>query len=145
MARAEASVVIKRPAAAIFAFLTDIEKGTQWQASVIEASKTSEGPMGVGATGREVRRFMGRQMESTFEVTEFEPDRKMSFKSTSGPIAMRGRYILEPAVGGTRLSIVVDGELDGLLKLAEPMVVQSVKRQLDADFGTLKELLEGSG
>ncbi|MEK7807225.1 MAG: SRPBCC family protein [Chloroflexota bacterium] len=145
MARTEASVVIKRPAAAVFAFLTDIGKGTQWQASVMEASKTSEGPVGVGATGREVRRFMGRQMETTFEVTEFEHDRKISFKSTSGPIAMRGRYTLEPAVGGTRLSIVVDGELDGVLKLAEPMVVQSVKRQLDADFGTLKDLLEASG
>ena len=58
---------------------------------------------------------------------------------------MRGRYTMEPAVGGTRLSIVVDGELDGLFKLAEPMVVQSVKRQLDADFGTLKDLLEASG
>jgi len=145
MARAEASVVIKRPAAAVFAFLTDLDKGTQWQASVMEASKTSEGPVGVGATGREVRRIMGRQMESTFEVTEFEPDRKISFKSTSGPIAMQGRYTLEPAVGGTRLSIVVDGELDGVFKLAEPMVVQSVKRQLDADFGTLKDLLEASG
>jgi hypothetical protein len=29
--------------------------------------------------------------------------------------------------------------------LAEPMLVQSVKRQLDADFGTLKDLLEASG
>jgi carbon monoxide dehydrogenase subunit G len=145
MARAEASVVIKCPAAAVFAFLIDIGKGTQWQASVTEAGKTSEGPLGVGATSREVRRFMGRQMESTFEVTEFEPDRKITFKSTSGPIAIRARYILEPAAGGTRLSIVVDGELDGVFKLAEPMVVQSVKQQLDADFGTLKNLLEASG
>ena len=143
--RAEASVVINRPAEAIFAFLADIDKRTQWQASLLEVSKTSEGPVGVGATGREVRHIMGRRMESSFEITEFEPDRKISFKSTSGPIAIQGRYTLEPELGATRLSIVVDGELDGTLKLVEPMVVQIVKQQLDADFGTLKLLLEASG
>ena len=96
MARAEASVVIKRPAAAVFAFLTDLEKGTQWQASVMAASKTSEGPVGVGATGREVRRFMGRQMESTFEVTEFEPEGKYLSRAPRGPLPCGAGILWNP-------------------------------------------------
>jgi len=37
MAKAEGSMVINRSASDIFAFLTDIEKGTEWQAELVES------------------------------------------------------------------------------------------------------------
>ena len=100
------------------------------------------GPVAVGTTGREVRQFLGRRMESTYEITEYEPNRKLGFKTTSGPIPMEGGYTLESAGGGTKLDFRIQGDADGFFKLAEPLLVRMVKRQVESDFGNLKDLLE---
>ena len=144
MAKVEVSKVINGLASDIFAYLTDIEKGTEWQAELLEAGQTSTGPMGVGTTIREVRRFMGRRMETVFLITEFEQDQKMSFKSTSAPFPLRGQYTLEGAEEGTRVTFSIEADLSGVFKMAETIVVQSAKRQMDADISKLKTLLEAS-
>ena len=142
MARAEVSVVIDCPADEIFAFLTAIEKGTEWQKELVESTQTSSGPVGAGTTIREVRRFMGRTMEATFQVIDFEPNKKMGFQSIAGPFPISGRYELEPAEGGTRVTIEIEAKLSGAFKMAEPIVVNNAKRQIGVDLGSLKDLLE---
>lgn len=144
MAKAEGSMVINRSASDIFAFLTDIEKGTEWQSELLESSKTSTGPIGLGTTIREVRRFLGRSIESVFQVTEFEPNQKLAFQSTVAPFPMRGQYVLEPEAedGGTRVTFVIEADLSGAFKMAETIVVHTARRQIDADLTKLKALLE---
>lgn len=144
MAKAEVSMVINRSASDIFAFLTDIEKGTEWQVELVEASQTSTGPMAVGTTIREVRRFLGRKLESVFQVTEFEPSQKVAFQSTVAPFPMRAQYALEPEADdeGTKVTFVIEADLSGAFKLAETIVVHTAKRQIDADLTKLKALLE---
>ncbi len=142
MARADMSVVINCPAPDIFAYMTDVVNGTEWQEDLVEAQQTSTGPMGVGTTIREVRQFMGRRLESVFKITEHEPGRKLSFESTSGPLPLRGHYDLEPVAAGTKVIMVVEAELTGVFKMTEPLVVHSAKRQLDTNLTKLKALLE---
>ena len=90
MARAEMSVVINRPAPDVFAYMTDLARGTEWQEDLVEAQQTPTGPMGVGTTIREVRLFMSRRLESVFKITDHNPGRKLSFESASGPLPLRG-------------------------------------------------------
>ena len=85
MAKAQVSIVINRPARDVFAYMTGIDKETAWQADVLEAEQTSTGPMSVGTTVREVRRFMGRRMEVVSEITEFEPDKKCASRVSPHP------------------------------------------------------------
>ncbi len=144
MARAEVTVAINRPAADVFARLIDIDRGTEWQEELVEAKQTSSGPFGVGTTIQEVRRFMGKQIESAFQITEFESGQKMSLESTSGPIPMRAYYILTPVDGGTSLNLAIEAELTGVLKMTEPLVVSTAKKQITADLAKLKELLEAN-
>jgi len=142
MARIEASVTIKRPVEEVFDLVTDIAKTSQWRSGISESSQTSEGPLGVGATMRVVARVMGRQLKTTLEVTEYEPNRKYSTRSTSGPIPYETSYTFEPVAGGTRVIFVGDAQLGGFLKLIEPLVVRQQRRQSEAAFGKLKDLLE---
>ena len=142
MVRAEISVVINRSAEDIFPYLSEVQKAPEWQSGILEANQLSDGPPAVGTTSREVRHIFGRRLETTFEITEFEPHRKLSFKSTSGPFAMQGRYTLVPTEGGTRVTFVLEGKISGILKMAEPIVLGTAKRQMDTDFGNLKVLLE---
>ena len=105
----EHSVVIDRPPADVFRYLTDVEKLPEWQASAIAVS--AEGEMRVGTRLRETRNFIGRQAESMLEVTEYEPDRKFSLRVLSGPLPFEVRHTLTPEDGGTRLDWV--GEAPG--------------------------------
>ena len=142
MARAEASLLIDCPVGKVFAYLTDIPRGTEWQSELVEAHQTSCGPVGVVTTIREVRRFLGRNLETVFTVTEFEPDHRVAFKSVSGPIPMRAHYSLEARGDGTSVTFAVEAELTGVFRMTEPLVVHSAKRQMDTDIAKLKELLE---
>ncbi len=98
--------------------------------------------MGVGATMRYVIRVMGRQRRWTMEVTEYEPNRKYSTRSTSGPFPVQASYTFELVNGGTRVIFVGEGQLGGFLKLIEPLVVRMQQRRYEASFGKLKDLLE---
>jgi hypothetical protein len=129
----------------VFAFLANPENETQWQADLIEAKLTSPGPIGVGATGRDVRKFMGRETVTTWQVTEFEPNQKMAFKVISGPMPFQGAYIFETANGSTRFVYKVTAETSGLSRLFDPLVSRLVRSQGEKQMAALKTALEASG
>jgi carbon monoxide dehydrogenase subunit G len=102
--------------------------------------------VGPGTQFTEVRKFLGRRMESSLEVTEFEPERTFTLKTTSGPVPFTIVQRFEPADGGTRIRVSGEGEPGGFFKVAEPLVGRQVKRMLEHSFATLKDLLEsGAG
>ncbi len=86
MLNIEKSVVINRPLEEVFAFVSAGENWSQWAAELVETRKTSEGPLGVGTTYTHVAQMLGRRIENGYEVTEYEPNSKVSMKATSGSI-----------------------------------------------------------
>jgi uncharacterized membrane protein len=142
MAHFEHSVVINRPVEEVFEYMLDIHKVAQWRSGLVESEKTSEGPTGVGSTWREVETFLGRKMDSTNEMTEFEANKRFSYKATSGPIPLEGGFTFESVEGGTRVTASFDTELGGFFRLAEPIVMRMARRQMEADFANLEDLLE---
>jgi carbon monoxide dehydrogenase subunit G len=144
MARAEHTVLVERPPQEVFGFLTDLAKVPQWQSGAVEV-RGPEQAVGVGTTYVEILKFLGKRMEATIEVTEFEPDRRFSLKTRSGPIPFEVRHTLEPADGGgaTRLRVELEGEPGGFFKLAEPLVMRKAQRQVEEDFAALKRMVEG--
>jgi uncharacterized membrane protein len=89
MLKIDYSVVIDRPLEEVFAYVTDIENMPVWSSEVEKAWKTSEGPMGKGTTFSSAAKVLGRQIENTIEVTEYEPNSKWFLKPTSGPVSVR--------------------------------------------------------
>jgi uncharacterized protein YndB with AHSA1/START domain len=142
MIKMETTVVINHPIEDVFAFVSNIEKLSQWAGPVLEAKQTSEGPVGVGTTSTRVVQFLGQRLETTHEVTEYEPNRKISFKSSSGPIPIEERFTFESVEDGTKGTFSGEVEAGGFFKLAEPIVARMLKRQMESDVNNLKELLE---
>lgn len=140
MVRIEFSIDVDRPPSEVFAYLTDAESLPEWQSSAVEAHW--EGEKTSGARVKEVRKFLGRRMESELEVAEYEPDRRFALKVLSGPVPFSAQHTLEPRNGGTRLTFVGEGEPGGFFKLAEPIVARTAERQFKSDFETLKDVLE---
>ncbi len=142
MVRIEIGLVINRLTEDVFAFVSNSENLPQWRATTTEVKKTSEGPTGVGTTFRSAGHFLGRQIEGSFVVTDYAPNRTYATKNTTGPFPLAIRYTLEPVGGDTQLIFVAEGEPGGFFKLAEPLVVNMAKRQFEADLHNLKELME---
>ena len=144
MARTEHTVVVERPPDEVFAFLTDLSSVPEWQSGAVEEREPEgEVSVGVGTKYVEVLKFLGRQFEATIEVTEYEPGRRFSIKTLSGPIPFRVQHTLEPSNGGgTKLHVTLEGEPGGLFKIAEPLVMRNAQRQVANDFATLKRLVE---
>jgi uncharacterized protein YndB with AHSA1/START domain len=138
--RVEHSALIDRPVEEVFAYATDPGHVPEWQSSALEASL--DGPVREGATGREVRKFLGRRIESTLRIETYEPPRRFVLQVTSGPVPFRAEQTTEPEGEGTRISTLVEGGPGGFFKLAEPLVERAVKRELEANTATLKDILE---
>jgi carbon monoxide dehydrogenase subunit G len=135
------SVAIGRPIADVFGFIADGEQCPRWRSGVLDIKKVSgEGVSTRYAQG--VRGPMGRRIAADYEITVYEPDRRIEFQTTAGPVRPHGRYDFEALDGGTRLTFTLDAQVTGLRKLLMGGMVQ---RSMDAEVGALdnvKRILE---
>ena len=142
MPEAEHSITVARPIEEVFAFLADAENDPRWRTAVLDIARV-EGE-GVGARYRQgVKGPMGRRITADYEITVFEPDRRLEFQTVEGPARPHGRYDFEDADGGTRLTFALDAELTGLRK---SLMASSVQKTMDAEvraLDNLKRVLEG--
>ena len=86
--------------------------------------------------------MLGRRRFS-FEVTGYEPNRRLELRATSGPVRPTVTYRLEPAGRGTRLTARIDVRTRGVFRLLEPLMPGGVKKRNSQDLPRLKQLLEG--
>jgi uncharacterized membrane protein len=142
MVRFETTVTIHRPVQEVFAFLRDPDALPQWQAGVVEVETEQEGPMQAGSKITEIRKFLGKQLRSTLQITALDENRTLNLKVLEGPIPFSVNQDFEDLGDSTKITVVGEGEPGGLFKLAEPIVGKAAERQLKADFETLKDLLE---
>ena len=142
MIRVVTGVNIDRPSEEVFAFISNFENNPKWQSGQLEAKFSSEGPLRVGSTYDQVAKFMGRRIESSFEVLEYEPNRKVKASTTSGSFPITFTRMVEPRDGGAKVTAIVEGNANGFFKLAEPLLSRMVQRSVDSDYQTLKRVME---
>ncbi len=143
MAKIEHSIDIERPSEEVFEYLTEIANLSEWQSGVLEVR--SDGPLRKGSTLTELRKLLGTRAESTLEVTEHQPTELFSLRVVEGPLPLEVSHRLTRTDEGTRLDVVVKGELAGLVKAEGPLLIRTMRRELEFDFGTLKDILEARG
>ena len=100
---------------------------------------------GVGSIGtlfRSISHLMGRRVESTFEVTEYELNKKYGFKSLSGPLQSQTSYAFEIAEGSTKITVSTQANLVNALQMAEGILEKQLRKQLKENLAMLKDLLE---
>jgi ligand-binding SRPBCC domain-containing protein len=142
MIKVSSSVVINKPLAEVFAFVSNNENSTKWQGGV-EAIIAEGPPNVVGSKFTEVRKFMGQEMKSTLEITAFEANAKWTAKVVKGPVPFEATTTFEAAGGGTKMTTQVEGEPKGFFKVAEGMLSGQLQKSLEEDGARLKKLLEG--
>jgi uncharacterized protein YndB with AHSA1/START domain len=135
------TILIDRRPAEVFGFLAHLENVPRWNHAISDTRKISGGAVGVGSTYRQTRTVPTRSDE-TFEVTEFEPDRRLSIRGALGPFESEITYLLTPADNGTTLINTMDLRSSGPLRLVAPLAAARIKSAVAANLGSLKQILE---
>jgi hypothetical protein len=138
----DSDVWINRPIEEVFPFVTNPENDHRWMSVAVKAQKLTPGPIRCGTRFRQVARFLGVPIRATWEITEYEPYRKMSGKVVSGPGRMMGGYAFESVKSGTRVRKFGEIELPGLFNLAGWFLGVLLQQALEMDLNSLKRLLE---
>ena len=144
--RVEESVEINRPVEEFFSYVSTLENLPEWAGPALEVRKDTPGTPKEGDTFTSVAKFLGRRFETPFQITSVEPDRRLSYHATGGPLPdQRWTLACEEVSGGTRYTQVVEGEPRGFFRLADPLLERALRRQFRADLETLKDVLEAQG
>ena len=136
------NALILRPVWEVFAFITSPENNPQWQYGSLISEQSSVGGMRVGTVFSSFGHFMGRRIQSNFEVTEFEANKGYGFETISGPIQLQTSYSFEAIKNGTNLFVFSLINPGGFFKLIDPIVARVARKQFKENLTTLKELLE---
>jgi carbon monoxide dehydrogenase subunit G len=138
----ETSIFINCPSQEVWDFISNPANNSQWSSSNESAEWTSEGPPGVGSTQRDVSKVLGRRIESTSEITAWNPPKEFCQKSTSGPFPWESTWKLEPKEDGTQITVHTRAEVGGFFKIAEGLVVKQLVKLVETNIQALKPLLE---
>jgi uncharacterized protein YndB with AHSA1/START domain len=142
MIQFERSVLIDRPIEEVFSFISDFENEPKWCEEVVETQQTSEGPVEVGSTFIDHVEFMGRTIESTYEILAYERNKSITIETSAGPVPFVATYSFDEDEGVTKLAILAEAEPGGFFKLATPIIRRQLEKQWERNFASLKQLLE---
>jgi uncharacterized protein YndB with AHSA1/START domain len=140
----ETTVRIARSVEEVFTFISDPDNFPQWNSAVQAVRKTSQAGPGVGATYVMERELPSGRARNELEVMTCERPIEFSIRTTSGPTPFVYRYRLASENGVTVVHLDAEVELEGAAAMLGPLARRAVKKGVDDNFATLKQILEAT-
>jgi hypothetical protein len=122
MAKASGTVQSPLTPDVVFKRVSDFSTTEKWDPGVVEAEKITSDGIDIGARFRIVARFMGRNSELVYEITEFEPGRRVVLRGENATVLSVDEIIVEPDGEGSVVKYSADLTLKGPLKLLDPLL-----------------------
>lgn len=144
MAKIVHSVEIARAQADVFAYLDQLERHGEWQSTIVSSKTETDGPTGVGTRATDVRKMPGGRQSVTYEITEHDPPRRVSFRGVNGPVRPVGTVTVD-SIGANRSKVTLELDLQGhglLGFFVAPIAASQSRRIVTQDHQRLKERLE---
>jgi Polyketide cyclase / dehydrase and lipid transport len=141
----KASTLINRAPSDIFRYLGDgfFENYPKWSPEVIELAMITDGPLGLGTVGRQVRVDQGHRSETQFKIDIYEPGKRLGFVGISDPF--RGVYELRSLDSGKSSELTFTFELTELQIFMLPfakLIRVVVQEGAERTVRNLKRLIE---
>jgi len=130
------TITIERPAADVFAYVADGLNGPKWRPGILDIGHASG--EGLGAVYRQgVKGPGGRRIAADYEITAYEPPRRLAFKAIAGPVQPSGEYRFEDGDGRTTVTFSLEVTLGGLKRI---LMGRAVQQTMDAEVASLARL-----
>ena len=133
-------VSIAAPVEQVFAFMRD--PANAWGGyPKAEITDVKIAPAGLGTTNRFRVTYLGIREKGTHEYTEFIPDRRISVKSSLGPVFV---WTFEAQDGGMRLTLNVEEEGNWALYAFDSLLEKRMRRNFKTMLATIKATVEAN-
>lgn len=94
----------------------------EWDPGVVEGKSATGGPLRVGSAFEIVSKFMGRRVPLRYEITAFEPLKKVVVEAPSGSFRSIDTMTFEPSASGCRVTYDARLVFSGLSRIADPLM-----------------------
>jgi uncharacterized protein YndB with AHSA1/START domain len=135
---------ISRPIEDVFSYVSDPLNFPSWNSAVQAVRKSSAGENGVGSTYVMERELPSGRAVNELEVVVREWPRELAIRTTAGPTPFRYRYRFSAESDETVVQLDAKVELPGVANLLPQLARRAVKKGVDDNFATLKQILEAS-
>jgi uncharacterized protein YndB with AHSA1/START domain len=132
----ETRVQIDRPRQDVFAVVADPATYPRWKSAVRDVRPVAS------RRYRMERDLPSGRAENLVEVVSATPPEEVVVRASQGPTPFTYRYRFTDANGGTMISLSAEVDFGGIGGLLGPFAARTVRRGADANFESLKRLLE---
>lgn len=138
MSKLEYTLMISRPPAEVFTWLTDFSKWPQWARGLASMEQVSAGPVDVGSIIREVWKGANPTESQIWEITHLVPNQLLGMKTSGRSVSANGTFALAAVDTATRLIVQFEIHTTGLLGIINVITKLTAKQELNK----LKALVE---
>ena len=143
MAWIAGEIVIDRPVAEVFDFVSDERNEPRYNPQMVSVELLSPSPIGLGSTFRAQMKSGRGTVPVLLEFTAFERPVRLGSHSSFGGIITDGELTFEPVGASTRMRWTWDIKPTGARRLFTPLVLWIGRRQETRVWSELKRYLEG--
>ncbi len=136
------SIDIAQSPARVFAFVSDLENLPKIQSDVVQSTVLDPGTVRVGTRFEELVKVGPRRVTAKCVVTEYEPGSRIAFRAESKALNYDGRFLVEPAGEGSRVTIEGSADLRGLWRLMEPLLAAEIRKGVKHELDAIKRHTE---
>jgi uncharacterized protein YndB with AHSA1/START domain len=140
----ETDVRIDRRIEEVFAYVSDPLSLPRWNSAVQAVHKTSVGDNGGASTYMMERELPTGRAVNELEVVASEPPREFAIRATAGPAPFHYRYQFSAENGETVMKLDAEVELPGAAAFLPQLAGRLVKKAVNDNFATLKQILEAA-
>jgi uncharacterized membrane protein len=137
-----AGVDVDRPADDVWRIVADYARDPDWRAGVVTMAPSTVGPVQAGTSTAEELRMAGSTWRNTGVVTDVEPGRRFSWRTTSGVPASGSRSVVPVSGGRSRVELRLAVTPTGAQRLMRPVLAGMLRRGLAADAERLRQVAE---
>jgi hypothetical protein len=122
MARYQATVESRSPAAETFGYLATFSNAADWDPGVLAGEQLDAGPVRPGSRFRLVVPFLAARMPLTYEVLSLVPDREVVLRAANAVLQSTDRIVVSGTAGGSAVSYDAEVRLRGALRILDPLL-----------------------
>ena len=135
-------IFIQAPVDQVFDYMMDVNNRAAYIPLLEEVIVLDEGPFQIGTRYTEISTIANRRLETTYQIIDFEENKKISVKTIKSVFPIKVDLELMPVNQNTQVSITMDFKLGGVFRFAAPLVRGIVQKQAQDILQKLKRILE---
>jgi len=126
----------------IFSFLIDVDNRNEYIPALERVILIDPLPLRKGSRYTEIAVIAGRQLRTTYQITELEENQKIKAKTLKSIFPIEVQLLIKESSNQSILNISLDFELKGIFKLASGIVKGIVQQQTFDILSKIKQKIE---